>query len=613
MYGLVIKALGHKAFGCERGIGGVFLVLLFSIWIFCLSFYPSVSFAQNSLSDGVIGYWSPWLGGSGTTLLDRSPNANHGTLTNMDPNSDWIQETINGQSGYVLDFDGVDDRIEIQSPSINAISTDFACAAWVKLNSTGRRHILFAIDSGQFDRILATISWSANEFFWDFGGFSGSNRVTVNGLTRNTTNYDHYVFSAGSNGLRAWINGQLIGSSSTGVTRTVTSSRRFILGAYYNTANGTFNYLHGRIADLTCFGKQLQESDTLNLYNLGPGWYVLPTRTPTATPTVTPTQTPTNTATITPTITPTGTPTDTPTITPTITPTNTTTDTPTNTPTNTPTTTPTDTPTYTPTRTPTNTPTDTPTNTPTDSPTTTPTETPTATPTDTQTHTPTITPTDTPTHTPTSTPTDTPTATPTATPTRGGPQGASLANERLLNYDINTGVMELEFDLSWNYSWRLSTPPNNWDAMWVFMKFRANDGEWKHASLMDTGHTAPAGAAISIGLVDSSAPFNIDTNPGVGAMVYKSAAGFGTNTFNGIKLKWNYARDGVNLGDSIDMQVHSIHMVYVPEASFSAGDGSSTLALTQGSADSDPWQIASEGEISVTNASSNGFYYPGGG
>ncbi|MFN4896123.1 MAG: beta strand repeat-containing protein, partial [Pseudomonadota bacterium] len=169
---------------------------------------------------------------------------------------------------------------------------------------------------------------------------------------------------------------------------------------------------------------------------------------------------------------------------------------------------------WTPTATPTVTPTNTQTSTPTDTPTTTPTETPTNTPT----ITPSTTPTSTPTDTPTSTPTNTPTATPTATPTRGGPQGASLSNERLLNYDTNTGVMELEFDLSWNYSWRLGTPPNNWDAMWVFMKFRANAGEWKHASLMDTGHTAPAGAAISIGLVDSNAPFNIDTNPGVGAM-----------------------------------------------------------------------------------------------
>ncbi len=43
--------------------------------------------------------------------------------------------------------------------------------------------------------------------------------------------------------------------------------------------------------------------------------------------------------------------------------------------------------------------------------------------------------------------------------------------------------VQIEFDLSWENSWRLSAGPSNWDAAWVFIKYRVNSGEWAHAQL----------------------------------------------------------------------------------------------------------------------------------
>ena len=51
---------------------------------------------------------------------------------------------------------------------------------------------------------------------------------------------------------------------------------------------------------------------------------------------------------------------------------------------------------------------------------------------------------------------------------------------------------EVEFDLSWNNSWRISSGPANWDAAWVFFKYRTLDqsgkgqGNWQHATLDTT-------------------------------------------------------------------------------------------------------------------------------
>ena len=139
--------------------------------------------------------------------------------------------------------------------------------------------------------------------------------------------------------------------------------------------------------------------------------------------------------------------------------------------------------------------------------------------------------------------------------------------------------------------------------MWVFVKYRKNGGDWQHASLSNTGHTAPSGSTIDIGLRDPASAYNISTNPGVGAFIYKSSAGFGSNNFNDIKLIWNYSQDGVSQGDPLDVQIHAVHMVYVPQGAFYAGDNAtSTAAFKQGSADNDPWYIGSEGAISVTNS-----------
>ncbi len=124
---------------------------------------------------------------------------------------------------------------------------------------------------------------------------------------------------------------------------------------------------------------------------------------------------------------------------------------------------------------------------------------------------------------------------------------------------------------------------------------------------MNTGHTVPAGARIDVGLRDPTAAFNIATNPGAGVFIYKNADGFGTNTFNGVKLVWNYAQDGMVLGDSVDFQVHAVHMVYVPSGAFYAGDNNtSTSSFIQGSLDNDPWYIGGEGAITTANIVGSG-------
>ena len=173
--------------------------------------------------------------------------------------------------------------------------------------------------------------------------------------------------------------------------------------------------------------------------------------------------------------------------------------------------------------------------------------------------------------------------------------------------NTGTGTVAINFDISWTNSWRSSSAPDNWDAAWVFVKYRVNGGDWNHAKLTETGHSIPSNAAITVGLADTNASFNASTNPAVGAFIYRRNAGAGTFSASGVSLLWNYTANSVLTTDDIEVKVYAIEMVYVPEAPFYAGDnGSATGSLVQGSSDTDPWRITTEASLSTENTTGNG-------
>ncbi|MFN7327505.1 MAG: SUMF1/EgtB/PvdO family nonheme iron enzyme [Chitinophagales bacterium] len=143
------------------------------------------------------------------------------------------------------------------------------------------------------------------------------------------------------------------------------------------------------------------------------------------------------------------------------------------------------------------------------------------------------------------------------------------------------GYVFVTFDLSWENSWR-GTEANNWDAAWVFVKFRIGGGEWQHAKLHNTGHLPGTGtpATISAGLINEDIPFEPSGNPAVGAFIYRSGDGFGTFNTTANKLRWNYAAHGITNATSLEVNVFAIEMVYVPEGEFNVGGGGGYNAFT---------------------------------
>jgi formylglycine-generating enzyme required for sulfatase activity len=117
----------------------------------------------------------------------------------------------------------------------------------------------------------------------------------------------------------------------------------------------------------------------------------------------------------------------------------------------------------------------------------------------------------------------------------------------------------VNFDLSWENSWRNST---NWDAAWLFVKYKVGTGEWQHATLSatPTDHTAPTGSTIS------------PASDGKGVFIHRSSNGTGDNNFADVSLRWNYPTDLVANDAQLTVKVFAIEMVYIPQGNFFVGD-----------------------------------------
>jgi len=172
-----------------------------------------------------------------------------------------------------------------------------------------------------------------------------------------------------------------------------------------------------------------------------------------------------------------------------------------------------------------------------------------------------------------------------------------VRNIELKNLNEVSNWVHIEFDLDWQNSWRVSSGPANWDAAWVFVKYRVNGGTWVHGNLSQVNSTSPTGVALDV------------TPDGMGAFVYRESDGSGMFDADDIQLRWNYG--STNLDDVIDIKVFAIEMVYIPQGSFYVGGTSGderNKFHAGGFSTSSSYQITSEDAITIADSSGNLYY-----
>ena len=99
--------------------------------------------ASPNLYKGLVGAWVPAMGPTGMTLRDIV-GENHGTLTNMDPATDWVV----GEKGYAIDLDGTPQRVQLANTI--TLADDWSASVWVARESLFDEALLMSSSSFQY-------------------------------------------------------------------------------------------------------------------------------------------------------------------------------------------------------------------------------------------------------------------------------------------------------------------------------------------------------------------------------------------------------------------------------------------------------------------------------
>ncbi|HRD54000.1 MAG TPA: hypothetical protein PKY96_15275, partial [Flavobacteriales bacterium] len=78
----------------------------------------------------------------------------------------------------------------------------------------------------------------------------------------------------------------------------------------------------------------------------------------------------------------------------------------------------------------------------------------------------------------------------------------SITQPMLVDFNSVAGTVDARFTISWQNSWRTTSAPGNWDAAWVFLKFRVGNADPTRTGVSSTGPTLNVGstALLRVGM-----------------------------------------------------------------------------------------------------------------
>ncbi|MEP2024817.1 SUMF1/EgtB/PvdO family nonheme iron enzyme [Reichenbachiella sp.] len=165
--------------------------------------------------------------------------------------------------------------------------------------------------------------------------------------------------------------------------------------------------------------------------------------------------------------------------------------------------------------------------------------------------------------------------------------------------DNPANFTHVEFDINWDNSWRSSTGSSNWDAAWVFVKYKIEGGtgctagDWQHATLSATD------AHHSVQTDNGVVPDFAAAADGTGVFIYRNADGNGSIDWDQIRLRWNYGADGLLDACEVTIKVFAIEMVYVPQSDFFLGAGGTEPGEFEDATSGSPILISSDGSLTL--------------
>src|SRR3989344_5571767 len=236
----------------------------------------------KNLTSGLVGYWTfdgkdtPWTSSTAATTLDKSGNGNTGTLTSMSQST----SPAPGKIGQGLNFDSVDDYVQVNSPTSLDDLPAITISAWVYPRGSGENNTgfimhkstgfgasgwYFAIDSGGSAGVLNPT------FFVDYDGATNLSRVVAAANTIPLKRWTYVTMSwdgtSSATGIKFYVDSveTAYASPTDGAgNRVLDTSSSSQIGN--NTSSRTFD---GIIDDVRIYNRALTANEITQLYNLG--------------------------------------------------------------------------------------------------------------------------------------------------------------------------------------------------------------------------------------------------------------------------------------------------------------------------------------------------------
>lgn len=142
--------------------------------------------AYPQLWDGLVACYEPGLGPQGGVLYDFAGRRLDGTLTNMDPATDWVVT----ERGYALDFDGSNDYVEAATLNSSAVAIYFRA----RFIGTPALKAALCYRSPDGNTTLTVFWWnSGNGMLCQRGATSASSNATQLSADPDITQWHDYV------------------------------------------------------------------------------------------------------------------------------------------------------------------------------------------------------------------------------------------------------------------------------------------------------------------------------------------------------------------------------------------------------------------------------------
>lgn len=218
-------------------------------------------------ADSLVGYWK--FDESASPFADSSGNGNTGTGLGSGGTNNTPQATTTVASGFPytntrsLDFDGVDDYVNVVDADSLDLTTAGTISVWAKVDTLSGYSVILKKGADSF----SCDTWSYGMWFVSDGSVGACTERTASIVSSNagsigTTSWYHiaYVWSGSSNTL--YIDGSPVDSGSSVTTPTAEATNLTIgaLGNGSNPYNGLFD-------DIRVYGRALSSTEITALAN----------------------------------------------------------------------------------------------------------------------------------------------------------------------------------------------------------------------------------------------------------------------------------------------------------------------------------------------------------